>query len=204
MRRFLWATPLLFVLISSAAWADSASFFLMPNYFGDNFGFEDRSGGMIVDVGGGTEIGFFDGFPDGYTPGSTLGGNTTVSLDFGNVRINGVDHDLDVTTGSLFMSSFTLPTTGAPYVTELVDLSFGVYALVPDTGQFVNVGGDQKGTITFEMGYTGLYYAYGEFTPAPAPEPGTFGLISTGVIGIFSVVRRRLRSSIRLGPTRIV
>lgn len=203
MRRFLWVTPLLFVLMSSGAWADSVSFFLMPNYFGDNFGFEQRSGGMIVDVGGGTEIGFFDGFPDGYTPGSTLGGYTTVFLDSGNVRINGVDHDLYVTTGSLFMSSFTLPTTGAPYVTELVDLSFGSLAIVLDTGQFIIMGGDQKGTITFEMGYTGLYYAYGEFTPAPVPEPGSLGLIATGVIGILSLARRKLGPP-RLGSTRIL
>ena len=202
MRRFLWAVPLLFVLISSGARADSVSFFLIPNYFGDNFGFEQRSAGMTVDVGGGTEIGFFDGFPDGSEPGTTLGGLGTVYLDSGNAEIGGINHDLYVTTGSLFMSSFTLPTNGASFVTELVELSFGTSAVVLDTGQIINIGGDAKGTVTFALGYTGLYYAYSQFTPAAAPEPGTVVLIATGMIGIFSVARRRFRDSIQPGPTR--
>ena len=157
---------------------------------------------MTVDVGGGTEIGFFDGFPDGYEPGTTLGGLGTVYLDSGNAEIGGINHDLYVTTGSLFMSSFTLPTNGASFVTELVELSFGTSAVVLDTGQIINIGGDAKGTVTFALGYTGLYYAYSQFTPAPAPEPGTVVLIATGMIGIFSVARRRFRASIQPGPTR--
>ena len=202
MRRFLWAVPLLFALISSGALADSVSIFLIPNYFGDNFGFEQRSAGMTVDVGGGTEIGFFDGFPFPYAPGQTVGGSGTVDLDFGTAKIGGVDHDLYVTSGSLFMSTFTLPTNGASFVTELVELSFGTSAIVLDTGQIINIGGDAKGTVTFALGYTGLYYAYSQFTPAPAPEPGTVVLIVTGLIGIFSVARRRSRASIQPGPTR--
>jgi hypothetical protein len=196
MRRFLWATPLLLVLISSGAWADSVSLYLAPNYgSGDNFGIEQQIGAMTVIVGGGTETGFFDGFPSEYAPGQTVGGFGTVYLDFGEAEIGGVSYDLNVTTGSLFMSSITLPTNGATTVTDLVELGFNTFATVFNTGQGISVGGSAKGTITFDLGYNGFYYAAGQFTPSPAPEPGTVGLIGTGLIGIFSVARRRLRAS---------
>jgi hypothetical protein len=54
MRRFLWATPLLlFVLISSGAWADSITISLDPNFgIGDNFSILQQSRGMAVWLGG--------------------------------------------------------------------------------------------------------------------------------------------------------
>lgn len=187
MRRILWATSVLFILISSSAWADSVNIFLAPNYgFGDNFGIEEFSPGMIVFLGGGTQTGFFDSI--GYAPGSTLGGLGTVYLDSGIVQIGGNVYNLNVTTGSLFISSITLPTNGASTFTDPVVLSFAASAPIAGTGQFINVGGTQKGTITF-YNENGLYYA-GAFT---TPEPGTVGLIGTGLLGIFSVAWRRLR-----------
>jgi hypothetical protein len=145
-------------------------------------------------TGGGTPYDFFN--MDGYAPGSTLGGNTTVYLDFGAATIRGVYHDLNVGTGSLFMSSFTLPTNGAStFFTVPVWLSFGASVTVADTGQIIDVSGSSKGKITFFKGYDGLYYA-GSFTTVP--EPGTLGLMGTGLIGIFSVARRRLRIFTRL------
>jgi hypothetical protein len=200
MRRFLWATPLLIVLISSGAWADSVNIFLSPNDgSGDNFGIEQQSRGMTVFLGGGTPFDFFNIL--GYEPGSTLGGDTTVYLDFGTAQIGGVNYDLDITTtGDLFMSGITLPTNGAFTVTDPVVLSFTGSATIADTGQIINVSGSSTGKITFQE-YGGLYYA-GAFTTTP--EPGTVGLIGTGLIGIFSVARRRLRISTPLGPTRIL
>ena len=195
MRRFLWATPLLlFVLISSGAWANSITIFLYPNAgFGDNFGFLEQNRGMAVSLWGGTPYDFFN--IDGYAPGSTLGGGTIVYLDFGEATIRGVYHDLNVAEGSLGMSSFTLPTKGASTFTVPVWLSFGASVTVADTGQIIDVSGGWRGKITFFKGYDGLYYA-GSFTTVP--EPGTLGLMGTGLIGIFSVARRRLRIFTRL------
>jgi hypothetical protein len=195
MRRFLWVTPLLFVLISCCAWANSISIFLDPNDgAGDNFAILQQSRGMTVFLSGGTPVDFFNIY--GYAPGSTIGGDTTVYLDFGEAIIRGVYHDLNVAEGSLFMSSFTLPTNGAStFVAVPVWLSFGASVTVADTGQIIDVVGSSKGKITFFRGYDGLYYA-GSFTTAP--EPGTLGLIGTGLIGIFSVARRRLRIFTRL------
>ncbi len=199
MRRLLWVTPLLFVLISSAAWADSVNIFLAPNYgFGDNFAFAQYGGGMSVILVGGTQTGFFDS--SGLAPGQTLGGygSGTVYLDFGIAQIGGVTYDLNVTTGLLSMSSITLPTNGTSNVTDPVVLSFAALATVANTGQEIGVGGSSKGTITFYY-ENGLYYP-GNFT---TPEPGTVGLIGTGLIAIFSAARRRLRFSTQPGPTRI-
>ena len=192
MRRLLWATPLLFVLISSGAWADSVNLFLYPNQgFGDNFAIEQQSRGMTVFLEGGTQTGYFDN--TGYVPGSTLGGPGIVYLDIGFAQIGGVDYDLNVATGYLFMSSITLPTNGASTVTDQVMLTFGAL-VTTDTGQTIFVDGTSKGRITFTMGYPGVYYA-GTFT---TPEPGTVGLIGTGLIGIFSVARRRIGIFTRL------
>src|ERR1700739_4427564 len=123
MTRFLWAVPLLFVLVSSGAWADSVNIFLSPNDgSGGNFGFEQRRNGVTVILGGGAPFYFFNAF--GYAPGSTLGGDTTLYLDFGTAQIGGVNYDLNMGTGDLFMSGFTLPTNGASTVIEPVGLSF--------------------------------------------------------------------------------
>lgn len=190
MGRFLWAIPLLFVLISSGAWADFVKIGLGPNDgSGDNFGIEQQSNGMTVFLAGGTPVTFFNAF--GYAPGSTLGGSTTVFLDFGSALIGGVSYDLLVSTGSLSMTLVTLPTNGAYTVTDPVVLSFSGFGIVTATGQGIDVGGSSNGYITFvRQGDTGLYYAR-DFTTVP--EPGTVGLIGTGLIGIFSVARRRLR-----------
>ena len=198
MKRFLWATPLLFVLISSVARADSVNISFGPNSgSGDNFRIEQQSGGTTVILGGGTPFGFFDDI--GYAAGSTLGGFTTVYLDYGSAQIGGDYYDLTVGTGTLFMSSLTLPTNGASTVTVPVTLSFAGSGTT-DTGAIFSAAGSATGTITFvQVG--GLYYG-GAFTATP--EPGTLGLIATGLIGIFWVARRRLGISAQLGPTRIL
>ncbi len=191
MKRFLWAAPLLFVLFSSGAWADSVNIFLSPaeGFGGDNFGIEQQSSGMTVILSGAT--GALEN--TGYVPGSTLGGLSTVYLDGGIALINGVYYNLNPNLGPgvLFMSSITLPTNGFSTVTVPVVLSGGGSATIAGTGQTISVFGTSTGTITFvKNGYNGLYYA-GSFTTVP--EPNTLGLIGTGLIGIFSVARRRLR-----------
>jgi hypothetical protein len=199
MRRFLWATPLLLVLISSGAWANTVSYiFYGPNQgFGDNLAFEQQKAGTILILTGGTPGDFFNSY-NGYAPGSTLGGLTTVYFDSAYLQSGGFIYDVVITnTGSLFMSSFTLPTptNSTSVIWEPVELSFTGSYTYAATGQTVNVGGTWVGTIPFEFGYGGVYYA-GGFTAVP--EPGAIGLMGTGLIGIFSVARRRLGIFMRL------
>jgi hypothetical protein len=195
MRRLLWVTPLLFVLISSAAWADTVNIFLAPNEgLGDNFGIQQQSKGMTVVLSGGTQTGFFDDTQ--YPPGSTFGGPCTVYLDYGAVEIGGVTYELNVGAATLNMSNFTLPTNGASSATYQVVLSFTGSGTIAETGQVINVSGSSTGNITFVKAYTGNYSPEA-FAPGPGtvPEPGTLGLIGTGLIAVFSVARRRLRIS---------
>src|SRR5712691_11674159 len=72
VKQFLWVTPMLFVLMLGSAFADSTIFFIPNDGSGDNFGFRQRGGGVIIGIEGGTAVDFFNVF--GYAPGSTLGG----------------------------------------------------------------------------------------------------------------------------------
>lgn len=200
MRRFLWATPLLFILISSSARADTVSIFLAPNEFGDNFGIEQQNGATTVFVGGGTQAYFFDA--TGYAPGSMLGGSATVYLDFGEVQIGAASYDLDVTTGTLFMSGITLPTNGVSTFTAPVMLSFITSGIIDSTGQVFNVSGSANGEITF-LQEQGFYYADDFVTTTPEPGTVVLMLIGTGLIGI-CLLGGRGGILARLGPRRIL
>jgi hypothetical protein len=189
MQRFLWATPMLFLLMSGSAFASSVStfIFLQPNDgSGDNFGFFQQGGGVIIGIGGGTPYDFFN--IDGYAPGSTLGGSTDVFLSSGFVQFGGNFHDLDFSgPGTLFLSSFTLPTNGKDF-TAPVEVDFSAFATIADTGQPLDVSGGRSGKMTFHF-FDGFYYASG-FTVVP--EPGTLGLMGTGLISILALARKRL------------
>jgi hypothetical protein len=189
MKRLLWATPLLLVLISTSAWADSFSIAFGPNDgLGDNFFVEQQSSGMTVYLVGGTPFEFFNSL--GYAPGSTLGGFTEAFLDGGGAEIDGVDYEVEGSSSSLLMTTFTLPTNGVSTVTEAVTLVFDGSAIIVDTDQVLGVYGSATGAITFSR-IDGLYFAGGFATP----EPGTIELIAIGLFGIFSLARRRLRIS---------
>ena len=190
MKRFLLLTPILFVLLSAGAFADSVRIFFLPNDgSGDNFGFIQKGVGTFTSVVGGAPFDFFSAF--GYAPGTTLGGGTDLFISGGFAQFGGNSYELSPTSlGTLFLSTFTLPTNGKDFVKFPVEIAFSAPMMIIDTGEPFDVSGGARGTIIFSRGQDGLYYARAF---AQAPEPGTLGLMGTGLIGILALVRKRLR-----------
>ena len=187
MKRFLWATPMLFLLMSGSAFASSVStfIFLQPNDgSGDNFGFFQQGGGVTIGIGGGTPYDFFN--IDGYAPGSTLGGSTDVFIDGGFVKFGGNFHELDFSgPGTLFLSSFTLPTNGKDFTIN--SGAFFAFSAILDNGQTFDVFGHAPGKMRFTFG-EGIYTTQ-PVRLSTVPEPSTLGFLATGVIGIFALAR---------------
>jgi hypothetical protein len=192
MKRSLWIAPLLFALMSSAAFATSVSTFigLTPNDGGgDNFVFVQQGPGFSIGAFGGTEWPFFNAF-DGYEPGSTFELNVTVFFSDAFARFGGHSYELGGGPGELILSSFTFPTNGKDFSARVSAEFLGFFTL-PD-GQDLDVGGGAAGKITFHF-VNGLYYPDDAgFVTTIVPEPGTLGMMGTGVIGILGLLRKRL------------
>ena len=95
MKRVLWATPILFVLMSGNIFADSVTttIFLQPNNgSGDNFGALQTGNGMVIGVGGGVAYDIFNIGP--YAPGSALGGTTDFFIEGGFAPFGGNTYEL--------------------------------------------------------------------------------------------------------------
>lgn len=188
-RRSLCVIPILLLLTSISGFASTIINFIPNDGSGDNFGARLTLNGMGFIIGGGTAPDYFS--TQGYAPGSNLGGGTTLFVGGGWVKIKGTYYELTpVSLGSLFMSSFTLPTNGKN-VTIPVSISFSATMMVIDTGQVFDVSGGAAGKIKFSF-FNGLYYPDSAgFTTVP--EPGTLALVITGLAGVVGVARKRFR-----------
>jgi len=191
MKRFLWAIPMLFLLMSGSAFATSINTFigLVPNCCGENFSAFQTGGGFTLRIVGGVTPSFF-AF-EGYLPGTGLGGQTDLFFCCGFLQMGGNGYDLsNAVLGTLFLTPFTLPTNGRDSITFPVEIDFAMPLIITDTGQPFDASGSAKGHITFFLSpFDGLYYA----EPfVQAPEPGTLGLMGTGLISILALVRKRL------------
>lgn len=184
----LWTVSVLLMALSIAAKATTISrIVLSPNFAGDNFGFLEQGTGFRIGVSGGTPVDFFS--DTGYAPGSTLGGYTSVFFDGGVLTVGGHSEDLLFNgPGTLFMSSFTLPTNGALTFTTTVSLSFYADAYTADTSQPITIDSSATGRVTFTLS-EGTYYAH-TITATTAPEPGTLALVGTGIMSILFGRRR--------------
>jgi hypothetical protein len=201
MKRLLLAAPVLFLLLSTNALADTITLVLAPNFDGDNFGFIEQGNGFKYEVSGGTPTGFLSA-ETGIAPGSTIGGSVGIDVFFGSgfATIHGVTSDLNFFNGpgTLFIGGFTLPTNGKDFAIKTT-ASFSVVGTLPD-GQTINIGGSAPGKMKFRFSPSdGVYYAdVTIFTTAP--EPATVGLLATGIIGILTSAKRSWRHSLNRRP----
>jgi len=180
MKYSLSLTVLFVALLSAPAFGDHL--YLAPNCCGDNFGYTSRS----LRLFGGTDPWFLSS--DGYAPGSTVGGEGALYLYSTFVTVGGESLEFYFYPGSIFMSSFTLPTNGKDF-RALVGIGFNITGINYDTERTIDLNGGAHGSISFYFSdATGLYYA-SDFVQAP--EPATFGLIATGLTGIAVLVRKR-------------
>jgi PEP-CTERM motif-containing protein len=188
MKRLRW-TILVALALSCGAFADTIINLVPNDGSGDNFGALQRGGGVSIAVFGGTDPSYLS--VRGYAPGAELGGGTTLFVGGGLITIHGSSTFLDAANlGSLTLSNFTLPTNGKD-VTIPVSISFSASLIDPDTGQVYDVGGGASGKIKFIFS-DGVYFADSRgFTTVP--EPGTLGLLATGIVGILAAARKKLR-----------
>ena len=190
MKRFLSALPILLIVVSANAFASSTTIYLSPNTgSGDNFAFVQ--GGTFLN--GGIPYVLFN-TQQGFAPGSTFGISSDVFFVNAVVTIGNVPYDLAVSgPGTLFVSSFTFPSGGKDFSIRLT-ASFSVQGAVFVDGQTIqiDIGGSAPGTMLFTWDQSqGMYF--GNFTVfTTAPEPGTLGLMGTGLMGLLAFARKRL------------
>jgi hypothetical protein len=196
MRRSLWAILFSVALLSSGMFADTIITLVPNDSTGDNFAFLQSLNGTEISIEGGTPYSFFN--TNAYAPGSVLAGPVSVFFSDNNtVTINGTQYELDfANTGTLFMSSITLPTNGQSFFMAKVVLGFtapGIY-FVGGIEKLLNIRAVQSGEIPFVF-ENGAYYAAGGFTAVPTavPEPSAIGLMGSGLIGMLGLARKRFR-----------
>jgi hypothetical protein len=143
---------------------------------------------------------YFDG-ANGYVPAGygNSGGSTTVTIgpgiEFGFSSPINID-TADFTGSTLTISEATLDGSSlSPFQMSFTDSAFTGFSLASnDLGLTYNFTGDTL-TITKPGGQdSGTSSTVFNFTTAanPVPEPGTFVLLGTGLLGAFGAVRRKL------------
>jgi hypothetical protein len=206
MKLALRIIPIVFVLISTTAFADTirenldASVGIGPNQgFGDNVAVRLFGQGVSIFAEGGTPLGFFD-CCDPYFPGDQALGPTTIFWDTAGLQIGSTGYDFDqfdlFPTDLAPFPSITFPTNGKDFTVTVPGWAWELDGTIipptdcPSSGcnfSFLSKPGNLSFSFSF---FDGAYFAGpASFT---VPEPGTLALL---VIGIGAVGWRKFRSS---------
>jgi hypothetical protein len=218
MKRFLWVVMMLFVVFAPCAYADGVPIFgvtqanisFVTNAGGDNASFS-FTGPLINLGGGGTAQCDWCSFGNfSLTPGSSL--NPSIGLI--NTSTNGTatigGQTFDLSQGFLFsssitaLSSFTFPTDGRSSFTVSVPAGFsepfiqGSALSLPN--YYLQILGYGVGTMSLNFtfvpqnGAPSFYeFSRGQFSLVSTPEPGTLGMMATGLAGIVGMIRKKTR-----------
>ena len=204
MKRFQWAIAILIITGVQCVYADSvtlnltgASILIYPNLAGDNTVFTFLGEGVNISGGGSAVC-------DWCTGGVLLpaGSRLTPKVDLlgfaysqGAVTIRGRTESVDyLSNSSLFSSSFTFPTHGQKTFTITVSAGIPSFGGRTATGQLFNLEVPRgKLRLTFEYNPYGHGYVFskGMFTAGTIPEPGTLGLMGSGLAGIIGAALKK-------------
>jgi hypothetical protein len=182
------------MMLSSGAFADTIVHFTLNDGFSDNFDFQISSP-LISFYGSGTTPFDFYNASLTFAPGSTFFGETSLHLTTGFARISSTFYEVQYSPGQLFVSTFVFPTNGHDFRVP-VELSFSEDGVLVGTDYTISPQGSVQGYMRFAF-YNGAYIPIGGFEQAP--EPGTIGLLGTGLIGVLAKFKkRRFRRPARL------
>jgi len=197
MKRLIWGAAILFVVSATCAYADSvstfnitqATMFMGPNDgSGDNVGFSFTGPGVnITGIGG---MACFD-WCSGPISDPNIAQPSQIFLTFfGTATIGGITYDPDTLDLSIFDAFGGLNASTAGSVGREGDGFIQFRMTAPTNGGWsLNFAPtvDQDGNPAF-------IFTDGEFSasaPLLTPEPGTVGLMLTGLAGIIGLVRRK-------------
>jgi hypothetical protein len=185
MKRFLLIVLVGFM--TTTAFADQL--YLGPSgIFSSDANFAYVTGGVWEAVGFAT---LFQSRSGPYPPGYTIGGSAWLFLDDRTFLINGVETTFSFPSGQIDMTSVVLPPLGRDF-TVPVDVNFSADGISYDTGQTIFLSGSAHGHITFTANTSeGGGWVVGDFMQAP--EPGSLGLVVTGLAGVLATARKKIR-----------
>ncbi len=219
MKRILRVVMMLFVVAAPCAYADDIPIFgvtqtiipFITNGNGDNEVFTFIGPGININGGGTVQCDWCMFFDFSLTPGSSLTpGIERMIFDNTNGTATIGGQTFDLSGGFLFdssilaLDSITFPTDGRSSFTVSVPAGFSeqfIQGSAPSFGNYnLQILGYGVGTMSLNFtfvpqnGAPSFYeFSRGQFSLVSAPEPGTLGLMATGLAGIVGMIRKKTR-----------